>query len=74
MIRTAGGQSTAGLSAARPVRRGVSKGKEDGRRPSALRAKRPNGHKAVWGVARPQGIYGSGMAGPHETLGSPGVG
>jgi hypothetical protein len=29
------------------------------------------GRKAVWGVARPQGVEGLGMAGPHETLGSP---
>jgi hypothetical protein len=42
----------------RPVRRGVSKGEEDG-------------CKAVWGVARPQGVYGLGMAGPYETLGRP---
>jgi hypothetical protein len=31
----------------------------------------PNGRKAVWGVARPQGVSGQGRAGPHETLGSP---
>jgi hypothetical protein len=30
-----------------------------------------NSHKAVSGVARPQGIDGSGMVGPGETLGSP---
>jgi hypothetical protein len=29
------------------------------------------GHKAVWGVARPQVVEGSGMAGRGETLGSP---
>jgi hypothetical protein len=29
------------------------------------------GTEAVWGVARPQGVEGSGMAGPHETLESP---
>jgi hypothetical protein len=34
----------------RPVREGLSKGEEDGRRPP------PNSHKAVWGVARPQGV------------------
>jgi hypothetical protein len=53
----------------RPVREGVSKGEEDGHRPPALRAGHsPNGHKAVWGVARPAGIE-AGEAG--ETLGSP---
>jgi hypothetical protein len=55
----------------RPVREGVSKGEEDGQKPPALQAGHPtNGRKAVWGVARPQGIEGLGMAGPHETLGS----
>jgi hypothetical protein len=49
------------------VRRGVSIGVEDDRRPPALRV-------ALWvvlRVAHPQGIEGSGMAGPGETLGSP---
>jgi hypothetical protein len=56
----------------RSVWRGVSKGVEDGRRPPALRAGHPrNGRKAASGVARPQGVEGSGMAGPGETLGSP---
>jgi hypothetical protein len=41
----------------RPVRRGVSKGVEDG--PPAL------------GVAPPQGVEGLGKAGPVETLGRP---
>jgi hypothetical protein len=45
------------------VRRGVSKRVEDGCRPTALRA----GRKAVYGVARPQGIEGLGMAGPSDT-------
>jgi hypothetical protein len=45
------------------VWRGVSKGVEDGRRAPALWA----GHS---GVALPQGMEGSGMAGPGETLGS----
>jgi hypothetical protein len=31
----------------------------------------PNGRKAVWGVAHPQGVEGSGIARPGETLGSP---
>jgi hypothetical protein len=45
------------LIVSRPVRRGVFKGEEDGRRSPALRAAHPpNGHKAVWGVAHPQGI------------------
>jgi hypothetical protein len=53
------------------VQRSVSKGVEDRRTP-ALQAGNPrNGHKAVSGVARPQGAKGSGMAGPSETLGSP---
>jgi hypothetical protein len=56
----------------RPVREGVSKGEENGRRLPALRAGYPpNGHKAVWGVARLQGLEGSGLAGLGETLGSP---
>jgi hypothetical protein len=56
----------------RRVRRGVSKGVEDGRRPPALRGVHPrNGHKAVSVVARPQGVEGLGMGGPGETLGSP---
>jgi hypothetical protein len=41
----------------RPVREGVSKEEEDGRRPPALQAGHPpKGRKAVWGVARPQGV------------------
>jgi hypothetical protein len=31
----------------------------------------PNSRKAVWGVARPQGVERLGLAGPGETLGSP---
>jgi hypothetical protein len=51
---------------------GVSKGVEDGRRASALRAGLPrNSHKAVSGVTRPQGVKGSGLAGPGETSRSP---
>jgi hypothetical protein len=47
----------------RPVRRGVSKGVEDGHRPLALRVGHPqNGRK---------GVEGPGMAGPGETLGIP---
>jgi hypothetical protein len=54
----------------RPVRRGVSKGVEDGRRPPVLRAGHlKNSCKAVSGVARSRGVEGSGMAGPGETLG-----
>jgi hypothetical protein len=53
------------------VRRGVSKG-ATGHRLPALRVGHPrNGLKAVSGVARPQGIEGSGIAGPGETLRSP---
>jgi hypothetical protein len=60
------------MSRARPVRRGVSKTVADGGRPPGLRAGHyRNGRKAVSGVAWPQGIEGSGMAGPGETLGSP---
>jgi hypothetical protein len=41
----------------RPVRRGVSKGEEDGRRPLDLWVGQPpNGRMAVRGVARPQGV------------------
>jgi hypothetical protein len=54
------------------VRRGVSKGVEDSHRPSALWASHSrNGHEAICGVARSQGVKGLGMAGPGETLGSP---
>jgi hypothetical protein len=57
--------------AIRTVRRGVSKGVKDSRRPPALQAGHPiNGHKTVSGVACPQGVEGSSMAGPGETLGS----
>jgi hypothetical protein len=46
------------------VRRGVSKGVEDCLKLPALRAGHPiNGHKAVSGVARLQGVEGSGMSG-----------
>jgi hypothetical protein len=49
----------------RPVRCGVCNGLEDDRRPLALWAGHPrNDHKAILGVARPQGIEGSGKAGP----------
>jgi hypothetical protein len=51
---------------------GYPKGEEDGRRPPALWADHPkNVCKAVSGVARPQSIEWSGMAGPGETLRSP---
>jgi hypothetical protein len=54
------------------VRRGVSKGLEEGRNPPGLRAGHPwNGFKAVSGVAHPKGIEGSAMAGLSDTLGSP---
>jgi hypothetical protein len=49
------------------VRRRVSKGVEDGRKPPAL----GKGRKAVSGVARLQGLEGLGIAGPSDTLGSP---
>jgi len=53
----------------RPVRRRVSKGVEDGRRPPTVWAGHPrNGRKVVLGVACPQGVEGSGMAGPGKTL------
>jgi hypothetical protein len=56
----------------RSARHGVSKGVEDSRRPPALQAGHSrNSHKAVSGVARPQGIEGLGMVGPGDTLGSP---
>jgi hypothetical protein len=55
----------------RPIWHGVSKGVEDGRRMPTLWAGHPrNSHKAVSGMACPQGIKGSGMAGLGETLGS----
>jgi hypothetical protein len=45
------------LNPNRPVREGVSKGEVDGRRLPALWASHPpNGRKAVWGVAHPQGV------------------
>jgi hypothetical protein len=54
------------------VRRWVSERVEDGCRPPTLWAGYPrNGSKAILELARPQGIEGSGMAGPDETLGSP---
>jgi hypothetical protein len=54
------------------VQHRVSKGVEDGRRLSTLRASHSrNGHKAVSWVAHPQGVEGLGMAGQGETLGSP---
>jgi hypothetical protein len=54
----------------RPLRRGVSKGVEDGHP--------RNGHNAILGGTHPhslvgwvpQGVEGAGMAGPGETLGS----
>jgi hypothetical protein len=53
------------------VRRGLSKRVEIECRKPALRVGHPwNGRKAVLGVARPQGIEGSGKVGPGETLGS----
>jgi hypothetical protein len=52
----------------RPIWRGVSKGVEDSRRPSTLRAGYlKNGCKAVSRVERLQGLEGSGRAGPGET-------
>jgi hypothetical protein len=52
--------------------RGVSKGVEDSCSPPALRASHTgNRRKGVSGVARPQGVDGSSMVGPVETLGSP---
>jgi hypothetical protein len=54
------------------VRRGVSKRVEDGHRPATLQVGHPrNSHKAVSGVACPQGIEGLGMVGPGETSGNP---
>jgi hypothetical protein len=59
-------------SRGRLVRRGVSKGVEDGRRPPILQADHPqNDRKAVSGVAHLHGEEGSGWAGPGETLGIP---
>jgi hypothetical protein len=56
----------------RPMRRGVSKGVEDSRRPPALLVGHArNSCKAVLEVARLQGVERSGMAGPGETSGSP---
>jgi hypothetical protein len=55
----------------RPVRRGVSKGVEDGRRPTALQAGHPrNNHKAILGLVHPQGMKGWAWR-QGETLGSP---
>jgi hypothetical protein len=55
----------------RPVQRGVSKGVEDNPKPPALWAGYlRNGRKALLGVAHRQGIKGSGMVCPGETLGS----
>jgi hypothetical protein len=54
------------LREARPVRRGVSKGEEDGPRGKKT-AHPPNGRNAIWGVACPQGVLGLGMAGRGET-------
>jgi hypothetical protein len=54
------------------ARRGVSRGVEDGLRPPALWAGyTQKGRKAVSGVARQQGIQGSGIVGLGKTLGSP---
>jgi hypothetical protein len=48
------------------------KGYPRGKMAAALRAGHPpNNRKAVWGMARPQGIEGLGIAGRGETLGSP---
>jgi hypothetical protein len=47
----------------RPIRRGVSKGAEDGYP--------KNARKTVLWVAHPQSVEGSGLAGPNETLESP---
>jgi hypothetical protein len=54
------------------VQCGVSKGVVYGRR-SPMRAGAPplKHHEAVSGMARPQIVERSGMAGPHDTLGSP---
>jgi hypothetical protein len=50
---------------------GHFKGVKDSRLLPALWAGHPrNDHKTILGVARPQGVEGSGMAGPAETLGS----
>jgi hypothetical protein len=54
------------------VRRGVSKGREDGRWPLALWAGHPfNDRKAVSGAARPVGVKVQGIVDPSDTLGSP---
>jgi hypothetical protein len=56
----------------KPLRRGVFKGVNDDRRPPALQAGHPRtDRKAVSRVAPQQGVEGSGMAGPGETLESP---
>jgi hypothetical protein len=71
-IATLDGKEKRRKEKSRPVRRGVSKGVEDGRRPPVLWAGHPqNGRKAVLGVACPQGVEGMGMADLAETLGSP---
>jgi hypothetical protein len=60
-----------GSAPARPLQRGLSKGVKYGRRLPAMQAGHSqNGHKAVSGVVHPQGIKGSGMEGPGETLAS----
>jgi hypothetical protein len=70
-LRGLPGQITQGCLR-KPVQEGVSKGEEDARRLTALQAGHPpNGRKGVWGVARPQGVEGLGMARPGETLGRP---
>jgi len=54
------------------VRRGVSKGVEDGCRPPVLQEDLPwNGPKAVSGKTPPQAVQWLGMSDPGETLGSP---
>jgi hypothetical protein len=51
------------------VQHRVSTGVEDGRRPTVLRlGQSRNSHKAVSAVANPQGMDGSIMVGPGETL------
>jgi hypothetical protein len=58
------------LSDAIGARRRVSKRVEDGSRPPALCAAHSrNGHKAVSGLAYPQGLEGLGIASPSKTIG-----
>jgi hypothetical protein len=47
----------------------MSLGVEDGRRPPTPEVRHPRkGHKAVSGVVRPEGLEGSGMAGPGKNF------